>query len=249
MQRDVDNGTLNQRLGTYLSKVGRDSLGAWVFGSLGISLLFSGCDFPAAQETYDDPAAAQVADAPPPVEAPPKPPVTASFASVDEGLKTLVQATDARQKDQQHAAYSWLTKQGEAAVPAVTAVMNDPSVSIEGRRMACHVLASLGPEATPALLAASSSEEVPLKLKAIESLGAVRPSQTEIVDRLIELVDDPSQQVQATAIRGLGFIGPAAKRSADKLQALRNNIEVNETIRGEADRALKLVRPIRTFGD
>jgi HEAT repeat protein len=76
----------------------------------------------------------------------------------------------------------------------------------------------------------------------------VRPSQTPIVDRLIELIDDSQHQVRVTAIRSLGFIGPAAKRSSDKLIAVRDQ-ETDETLRGEAARALELVRPIRTFED
>jgi HEAT repeat protein len=228
-------------------KLGLHALGVWLLGCLGLSFFSAlfGCDFPQGQETYDEPLPAVEVEAPP---APPKPPVTTQFTSVDEGLKALVVAIDARQKEQQQAAYGWLGKQGEAAVPAVIALMNDGSASMEARRAACHVLGQLGPAGVPALLEASSSEEVPLKLKAIESLGSVRPSQTPIVDRLIELIDDSQQQVRVTAIRSLGFIGPPAKRSGDRLIAIRDG-ETNETLRSEAARALELVRPIRTFED
>jgi HEAT repeat protein len=127
--------------------------------------------------------------------------------------------------------------------------MKDSSVSLEGRRMACHVLGQLGPQAVPQLLEASNSTEPPLKLKAIEALGSVRPSQTEIVDRLIVLIDDPEEQVRISAIRSLGFIGPAAKRSSEPIEAVMKDGQVSETLRAEAGRALELVRPIRTFLD
>jgi HEAT repeat protein len=211
-----------------------------------LTLMLAGCE-PVAEEmeSADDTtvAAAPVSET---IE-PSAPPV--SFSSVDEGLTALATATDARNSDGQKDAYNWLAKQDESAVPAVVAAMNNPSHSIEARRMACRVLSQLGPAGAAPLVAASSSEELPLKLKAIEAMPAIEPQQKIVVDRLIELVDDANDQVRRAAVRSLGQIGTAAARSADKLIALQNNVEVDEMTRDEAARAIKRVQPRRTFND
>lgn len=210
-----------------------------------------GCEAPVAEHQHGD--GPPVSSAAPPVDAQrvsdPAPKVQQQFASVDEALGVLIKATDEDDRDRQLASYNWLAGQGEGAVPAVVAAMNDEAISIESRRLACRVLGQLGPAAEPALLEASASDELPLQLKAIESLAAVEPPSRQIVDRLISLMENENEQVRRTAIRSLGNIGTPARAAADKLQALRNSVEANETIRGEADRALKRVRPIRTFND
>lgn len=210
-----------------------------------LTLMLTGCET-AVEETVSDNGAPVTATVNTPVK-PSAPPV--SFASVDEGLTALATATDARNSDRQKDAYNWLAKQDESAVPAVVAAMNNPSLSIEARRMACRVLSQLGPSGAAPLVAASSSEELPLKLKAIEAMPAIEPQQKIVVDRLIELLDDANDQVRRAAVRSLGQIGTAAARSADKLIALQNNVEVDEMTRDEAARAIKRVQPRRTFND
>jgi HEAT repeat protein len=189
-----------------------------------------------------------------PVASPPsgadanQPPVQAEFASIEEGLAVLVSSSAASDKKQQAAAYAWLSKQGSTAVGPVAAAMNDAELPMEVRRLACGVLGQLGPGASEHLLAASQSEEMALKLRAIETLPAIDPPQQAAIDRLIVLLDDPSEQVMHTAIRALGRIGPPAKAAADKLNALRKN-HASVTTQQEAGKSLKLVRPIRTFDD
>ena len=171
------------------------------------------------------------------------------FASVDEALAVLVNASSADDKKQEMAAYVWLSKQGASAIEPVAATMNDRSLPIAARRHACRVLGHLGPSAAEPLIAASRSEEAALKLRAIETLPAVEPAPQAVVDRLIVLLDDPNDQVKHTAIRSLGHIGPSARAAADKLNALRDNVNNSETTRHEAGKSLKLVRPIRSFED
>ena len=187
--------------------------------------------------------------APNPVAVEPETPVQEEFASVDEAMAKLVQASTDGDKKQQVAAYNWLCGQGESAVEKVAATMNDSSVPITARRHACRVLGHLGPSATEPLIAASKSDEVALQLRAIETMPVIAPPQKAIVRRLIKLLDHPSPQVQTTAIRSLGQIGPAAKDSADELVALRDDVDLSETVRHEAGKALRLVNPRRTFDD
>lgn len=177
------------------------------------------------------------------------PPVKEEFSSVEEGLRALIESSTDGNKKQKMAAYVWLSKQGPSAVDAVTVKMNDTSLPMEARRLACGVLGQLGPSATDALIAASKSDEQALKLRAIETLPAIDPPAPAAIKRLITLLDDPNDQIRHTAIRGLGRIGPPAKEAADKLNAMRDNIELSETTRHEAAKSLKEVRPIRTFED
>ena len=214
------------------------------------ALALTGCEIEVPNADYQDPEA--VTFEPRPVSGGPKdrvPPTQKEFDSVEDALAAMATATDNDQRAQQLAAYNWLCTQGEPAVPAVATAMNDSSCSMDSRRMACRVLGQLGPAAKEDLMAASRSDEMLLRLKAIETMAAVEPPQQMIIRRLIRLVDDPNEQVQRAAIRSLGSIGTAAKASADKLLAMRDDGDVNETMRGEAARALKLVRPIRTFED
>lgn len=212
-----------------------------------VPLLF-GCDIPVAQDDASDKPTAK-ADAPKPVSRTPEPKVQSEFASVDEALAAMAAAIDSGNTKQKNAAYIWLSKSNAAAVSKVAAALGDSSGSVEYRRLACGVLARLGPSGTDAVIAATQSDEPRLKLKAIESLATVDPPTTPIVDCLIALVDDDDEKARRAAIRALGNIGPPAKRAGDRLLALRNSTAENETIRGEADRALKLVSPRATFQD
>ena len=211
-----------------------------------LSLLMAGCEPLAEEEAPADDANA-VVDTTLATATPVAPP--ANFANVDEALAALTKATDAKDTDAVKAAYNWLSQQDGSAVPAVVAAMNNASASIEARRIACRALSQLGAASAAPLVEASRSDELPLKLKAIEAMPAVDPQQKIIVDRLIVLLDDENDQARRAAIRSLGQIGPAAKRSAKKLIAIQNNPRLDEMTRDEADMAVKRVNPRKTFND
>ena len=215
----------------------------------GSCLLFTGCEIevpePATADGVSFDPTAQTAV----VEQPEAPPVDENFATVDEGLQSLITASEDGNRRQQLAAYTWLCGQGPGAVPKVAAAMNDSSLPMEARRAACRVLGHLGPTAASHLITASRSDEAALKLRAIETMPAIDPPQREILDRLIELLDDSSDQVVNAAIRSIGAIGTPATRAGDKLLALRDDVDRSETTRHEAGKSLKLVRPRRTFDD
>ena len=137
----------------------------------------------------------------------------------------------------------WLDLQGEAIVPDLAAVIEDPSAGLATRLTACRALARRGPVATPTLLAATSGEPRQLRLKAIESLGRIEPASDEIVEKLLSLVDNEDFESRKAALGALREVGPPAKRAAGKLQSLLNDPQQDETIRSLAKAALKAVDP------
>jgi HEAT repeat protein len=211
-----------------------------------LSVLVAGCQ-PIEEETTSLTEVEATGDVTPPTVEPRA--VAASFSSIDEAIAALATATDAKDSAAQKAAYNWLAQQDGAAVPAVVAAVNNASSSMESRRMACRVLSQLGPTAAEPLVEISRSGESQLQLKAIEAMPAIEPQQKIVVDRLIALLDDTSDQVRRAAIRSLGQIGPAAVRAGDKLIALQNNVDLDEMTRDEAAMAIKRVNPRKTFND
>lgn len=198
----------------------------------------------ASPNSFDPPVGGAVAAQPPAEPAP-----QTDFASVDEALGSLSTATNDGNRRQQIAAYNWLCRQGEGAVPKLTAAVNDASLHMETRRLACGALGRLGPAAAPALIETSRHDEPLLQLKAIETMPSIDPPQREIVQRLVALLDDSDEKVQLAAIRSIGSIGVPAGGAADKLTAMRNNRDLNDSVSREAGRTLKLVKPRRTFED
>jgi HEAT repeat protein len=194
--------------------------------------------------SFDPPVGGAVA-----AQQPSEPPPQTDFASVDEALGSLSTATNDGNRKQQIAAYNWLCRQGDGAVPKLTAAVNDANLHMEARRLACGALGRLGPAASPVLIEISRHDEPLLQLKAIETMPSIDPPQREIVQRLVALLDDSNEKVQLAAIRSLGSIGTPAGGAADKLTAMRNNSDLNDTVSREAGRTLKLVKPRRTIED
>ncbi len=201
----------------------------------------SGAQGPA--NSFDPPVGGAV------VDKPAAPPPQTEFANIDEALGSLSTATNDANRKQQIAAYNWLCRQGAGAVPALTAAVKDASLHLETRRLACGALGKLGPAAAPVLIEISHDDEPLLQLKAIESMPSIDPPQKAIVQRLVELLDGTNERAQLAAVRALGNIGIPAGGSADKLIAMQNNPQLNETLRHEAARSVKLVKPRRTFQD
>ena len=180
---------------------------------------------------------------------PTEPPPKSDFADVDEALATLVTAIEAKESPQQVAALNWIGAQGEAAVPALVAAVEDEAAGITYRRVLMQTLTRYGEAATPVLLKASTDGELAVQLKAVECLGAVDPPTPKILDRLIELIDDDHSQVRRFALRAIGKIGPRAERAAPRLKEIRKDPKADEAVRVAAGEALKAVKPIATFKD
>jgi HEAT repeat protein len=97
--------------------------------------------------------------------------------------------------------------------------------------------------ATPTLMEGIGGEPKQLRLKAIESLGRVEPSSNEIVTKLLALVEEQDFDTRKAALSGLKDVGVPAQAAADKLQAILNDSNEDETIRSLAKAALKAVDP------
>jgi HEAT repeat protein len=142
---------------------------------------------------------------------------------------------------------TWLNMQGAKIAPDLEALIKDSSAGLASRLTACRVLARLGKVALPTLLEASGGEPLLLRRKAIESLGRVKPPSAEAVHKLVLLLGDSDNEIRRSALGALGHIGkPAQQYDAqivEKLMAILNDVNEDETIRSMAKDALKKVDP------
>jgi HEAT repeat protein len=138
---------------------------------------------------------------------------------------------------------TWLNMQGEKSAPDLAARIKDPATGLATRLTACRVLARMGPVAQPTLLEAAAGEPKQLRLKAIESLGRVKPSSKEILDKLLALVDGDDFDTRKAALGAIEDIGTPAKSAVPKLVGILNDVNEDETIRSLAKAALKKVDP------
>nr|WP_044181352.1 HEAT repeat domain-containing protein [Pirellula staleyi] len=170
----------------------------------------------------------------------------ASFASVSEAMaeaERLASSTEATAGQDRMKVEQWLELQGSKIADELIARLGDSSQGLTSRMTACRVLSRLGPVAKPALLQAADGDNAQLKIKAIECLGRVKPSDAEIVKKLIATLDSSDFAQRKAALAALAYVGPAAKDAIPKLTALLNDQKEDETIRGAAKKALKEVDP------
>jgi hypothetical protein len=137
----------------------------------------------------------------------------------------------------------WIVRQGESGVPTLTECIANESEDVRVRMTACRVLAKLGPVGRSAVMAATDSSVKPLRVKAVESLGRIKPADQASVDKLIKLIDDKDYDVRKAALLGLAFTGTAGKSAVPKLMKTLNNTNEDETVRSLAKDALKKVDP------
>ncbi len=185
----------------------------------------------------------------PPVEEPEPPePVRKTFTDVGDALGALSKSAEDGSSTRMFAAMAWLSKQGPSAFPAMRSAILDDTAHLTYRRMVCRTLGSMGPTAVPLIFETLSSEHPNVRLQAVETLGAVKPTSDEIVSKLIELLSDDDPMMQRTAIVSLAGIGTPAKAAGPKLQFILNS-DASDTLRGYAADALKKVNPRKTFED
>lgn len=173
-----------------------------------------------------------------------------SFAGIPEAIHSLAEAAKNNKTDELIRADKWLAMQGQAAVEPLANVVIDEQAHLAARIAACRVLRRLGSNAKPALKQALRSETKQMRLNAIEALGMVRPTDPDIIQTLLDLMGSEDERVRLEAILSLSRIGPPAKDlCVDKLIAVLNDENENETIRDAAKRALKKVNPRHSFTD
>jgi len=181
-------------------------------------------------------------------ENPSAPPVQHTFATCEAAVKVLAKAVDSKHREQIVAVTTWLAAKGQDAVGPVGAAVRDRSHSLPVRMTACQVLSKIGHPATPALVQALQSDAKMVQLKAAEGLGEITPPKKETIDILLAVAKDESadDQVRRTAVKSIGQFGPAAKHTSEFLNRLVNS-NASDSLRAEADRALRAVEPRRTM--
>jgi hypothetical protein len=188
----------------------------------------------------------------------PPPPVVpdSAYASVAQAMAEVEVATHSgRAEDQQKLVRveQWLGMQGAKIEPELAAVIKDPAAGLASRVTACRVLARLGPRATPTLLEAAATGTKQVRVKAIESLGRIKPPSEEISLKLVALLDDPDVGARRAALLALSHIGPPAKTAApslvQKLTGILNDPKADDTLRTAAHSALKKIEPRTTLAE
>ena len=167
----------------------------------------------------------------------PAPEAAPAFADPPAALAALKTAISSDDQPTIRAATVWLTRQGAAAVEPAAAEVQNPENDLRYRLACLNVLGFLGPDAAPALLEATHSESAPVRIRAADALGNVRPVREEIVDRLLVLLGDGDDELRRAAAQSLGRIGPPARKAAPKLQAILNS-DADDSLRGAAKTAL-----------
>lgn len=188
----------------------------------------------------------------------PKPAVVVQSAKVDPqafpDIPTAVQALQTAAVEDRSEdvlkAENWLALQGPAAVAPLGEIFNNEQAPPAGRIVACRVLRRLGPPAKPVLKKGLDSPSEQIRLNAIKALSVLRPTDAEIIDTLVGLMDNQPERIRREAILALATIGePAQAKCADKLLAVLNDNQAEPTLRDAAKLALKKVMPRKRLTD
>ncbi|MDE0735899.1 MAG: HEAT repeat domain-containing protein [Pirellulaceae bacterium] len=169
-----------------------------------------------------------------------------AYADVTAALDAAAKAREQGDNRVQQRAETWLQQQGTGILPALATVLHDPQADIARRITACRVLAALGKAARGELLKAIASKERLLKIAATERISLIQPADKATVQALIQLLEDPDTACRRIAIQSLRRIGTQARSAIPPLAAIANESE-DESIRGEAVKALKEIDPRHTL--
>ncbi|MFP6620927.1 MAG: HEAT repeat domain-containing protein [Pirellulaceae bacterium] len=161
-------------------------------------------------------------------------------------LDSAAKAREQGDHQVQQRAEIWLQQQGTEILPALATVLHDPQADIARRITACRVLAALGKAARGELLKALASKDRLVKLAATERISLIQPADKATVQALIQLLEDPDPPCRRIAIQSLRRIGTQARSAIPPLAAIANESE-DESIRGEAVKALKEIDPRHTL--
>ncbi|MFO0820988.1 MAG: hypothetical protein U1A77_23785 [Pirellulales bacterium] len=193
-------------------------------------------------------APAKVTRPAPPPPAPAKaPPVSAqAFPNAGAAVDALVAAIKDNNSGSVAQAEGWFKIQGAAATDPLKAIVLDADAPLERRLAACRALSQTGAPGGVALLGCLDVKPDQMRSRVIESLSRVKPSSPEIVKQLRAIaVNEGDVRQRTLAMIGLGRIGPPAREVAPDLQQILNDTSLDEQLRGEAGKTLKLVDPRR----
>lgn len=182
-----------------------------------------------------------------------------AFASYEEALAAIVEATAAQKPTDVNKAERWLGSQGEAIASKLSATVKDANGPLAARIAACRILARMGPIATPTLMEITKKDYKPdqLRQNGVQWMGVIKPTSKEIVDKLIEVSNDKSgsketnQKMRLAALQALGKIGPDVKKMrpeyVEQLLSMHNSTTEDDTFRTQAKATLKIIEPRRGF--
>ena len=176
-----------------------------------------------------------------------KPLTPTSYPSVAAAIDALEKASIERNNVDIKHAEDWLVMQGNRAIDELGTTLNDESAKIERRLPAGRVLSRLGPSAASKLTEATKSSTSQVQRDSINKLGRIKPSSTEIVTMLIELMDHEDDRIRVLAMSSLKTIGPSASRSKDRLVAILNDTTQPRIVRDAAKKALEVVDKRSSF--
>lgn len=195
--------------------------------------------------------AAEPAPAPPPKPKKPKIVVPAdAYAGVPEALKAYRGALSSNNGDEADKVEGWFETTNATSIPALSELLKNPSTTPEVQMDASRALGRCGPNAASALLEVIGAAKIPqVRIKAIESVSILKPTNPTIIKTLQGLMNDAGRdsQTRQHAILGLQRIGPPAKDVVPDLMNILNNTKENDTVRSAAKAALKEIDPRKGF--
>lgn len=172
------------------------------------------------------------------------------FSSIDEAVKALSAGAESGDSKKYLTATDWLIKQGGASIAPLGELLANPQTGLKTAIATCRALGKLGPDAAPHLINALAIDKPQLlRVNGAEQLGVIEPTNDDIVNKLISLLDDEDQRVRLYATKALGHIGTPAGKAGPRLQSILNSRDEEEGLRSEAKAALKNVNPRRTLVD
>ena len=169
-----------------------------------------------------------------------------AYADMTAALSAAANAREKGDSEIQQRAEIWLQQQGTGILPALATTLHDPQTDLARRITACRVLSALGKAARGELLKAMSSKERLVKIAAAERISLIQPADEATVQALVQLLDNADATCRRIAIQSLRRIGTQARSAVAPLQAIASKSN-DESIRGEALRALKAIDPRQTL--
>jgi hypothetical protein len=167
----------------------------------------------------------------------------ASVPAALEDVKRLAASGEASAGHELLKTETWIVRQGDGSVALLAERVADNGENLAVRMTACRILAKLGPPGRPAVTAATDSPKKELRVKAIESLGRIKPVEKASLDKLMSLLDDKEYDIRKAALLGIKATDKEGAAATTRLMAVLNDTKEDETIRSLAKDALKSVDP------
>lgn len=184
----------------------------------------------------------------------PKKPVDPNaFPSVDAAIAAIEKGHEEKDQKLGDLARDWLVSKGAAIEPQMTAQLKNKDAHLAIRLQACYIIAQMGSTGAAPLLAMTTPETEPgqLRQQAINCMAMIKPTNKQVIDRLVELSSDKDPKARTAALTGIKRIGPPVKDAhpeiVQKLMDMLNSQTEDDAFRNLAKLALKSVEPRHGF--